>query len=191
MLCVKYSIVEIGPVILLTKFNEKMKKSCWWVKWEKSMMMTKIIADNWHWLKQGMFQTHICPHGAKFSVSGLTLTYEHVTWKSIGIIYSLVATPSLGLIKWYWADNIVGREEWFDLDLWTCDLKINRDHLLIEGDPCTKFGIDKWRGQKILSVHKLPNFDASLFDDFFYYNILPSNATSQCGHTFSYFLPYR
>ena len=26
MLCVKYSIVEIGPVILLTKFNEKMKQ---------------------------------------------------------------------------------------------------------------------------------------------------------------------
>ena len=34
--------------------------------------------------------------------SGLTLTFEHVTWKSIGIIYSLRATPapSLVLIKW-------------------------------------------------------------------------------------------
>ena len=33
--------------------------------------------------------------------SGLTLTFEHVTWKSIGIIYSLRATPapSLVLIK--------------------------------------------------------------------------------------------
>ena len=34
--------------------------------------------------------------------SGLTLTFEHVTWKSIGIIYSLRATPapSLVLIMW-------------------------------------------------------------------------------------------
>ena len=33
---------------------------------------------------------------------GLTLTFEHVTWKSIRIIYSLRATPapSLVLIKW-------------------------------------------------------------------------------------------
>ena len=34
--------------------------------------------------------------------SGLTLTFEHVTWKSIGIIYSLrdIPTPSMVLIKW-------------------------------------------------------------------------------------------
>ena len=34
--------------------------------------------------------------------SGLTLTFEHVTWKSIGIIYELGATPvpSLVLIQW-------------------------------------------------------------------------------------------
>ena len=34
------------------------------------------------------------------------------------------------------------------LTLWTCDLKINRDHLLIEGNPCTKFGIDQVKGSK-------------------------------------------
>ena len=38
--------------------------------------------------------------------------------------------------------------EWFDLDLWTFDLKINRNHLLIEGNPCTKFGIDQVKGSK-------------------------------------------
>ena len=27
-------------------------------------------------------------------------------------------------------------------------LKINRDHLLIEGNPCTKFGIDQLKGSK-------------------------------------------
>ena len=91
--------------------------------------------------------------------SGLTLTFEHVTWKSIGIIYSLRATPapSLVLIKWRGQKILsgqhsglrkVGWEECFDLDLWTCDLKINRDHLLIKGNPCTKFGIDQVKGSK-------------------------------------------
>ena len=28
------------------------------------------------------------------------------------------------------------------------DLKINRDHLLIEGNPCTNFGIDQVKGSK-------------------------------------------
>ena len=86
--------------------------------------------------------------------SGSTLTFEHVTWKSIGLNYSLRATlaPSLVLIKRgvkrYWADNTVGREEWFDLDLCTCDLKINRDLLLIGCNPFTKFGIDQVKVSK-------------------------------------------
>ena len=91
--------------------------------------------------------------------SYLNLTSEHVTWKSVGIIYSLRATPapSLVLIKWRgqkilsWQHSglkRVGWEEWFDLDLQTCDVKINRDHLLIEGNPCTKFCIDQVKGSK-------------------------------------------
>ena len=44
-------------------------------------------------------------------------------------------------------DITLGSKEWFDLDLWTCELKIYRD-LLIEGNPCTKFGIDKVKGSK-------------------------------------------
>ena len=78
-----------------------------------------------------------------------------LTWKSIGIIYSLSRKPlnqvwywSSEGVKRYWADNTVGWEEWFDLDLWTCDLEINSDHLLIEGNPCTKFGIDQVQGSK-------------------------------------------
>ena len=42
----------------------------------------------------------------------------------------------------------MGSKEWFDLDLWTCDLKINRDHLLIGFNPCTKFGIDQVKRSK-------------------------------------------
>ena len=72
---------------------------------------------------------------------GLTLTFDHVTWKSIGIICSLRATPapSLVLTKWKAQKILSGQHTWLrrvvDLDLWTCDLKINRDHLLIEGTP--------------------------------------------------------
>ena len=51
-------------------------------------------------------------------------------------------SKGLKYINWitHWA------QEWFDLDLWTGYLKIFRDHLLIESNPCTKFGIDqvKW-----------------------------------------------
>ena len=81
--------------------------------------------------KQEMFQKHLCPPWCKIQVyllcrsktctkqvikglkyikwttywaqkSSLTLTFEHVTWKSIGMIYSLRATPepSMVLIKW-------------------------------------------------------------------------------------------
>ena len=60
--------------------------------------------------------------------------------------------PSLVLIKWKGQKVLGGQhtgwEEWFDLDRWTCDLKINRDHLLIEINPCAKFGIDQVKGSK-------------------------------------------
>ena len=35
---------------------------------------------------------------------------------------------------------------------------------------------------KIVVVYKLPNFDTSVFDDFLYYNISRSNATSRDGY---------
>ena len=40
----------------------------------------------------------------------------------------------------------MGSKEWFDLDHGHVTLKINRDHLLIEVNPCTKFGIDQVKG---------------------------------------------
>ena len=116
-------------------------------------------------LIEGKFCTKFCNDQVKRSKdiertthwaekSDLTLTFEYVTWKSIGIIYSLRATlaPSLVLIKW-WGQKILSRQHaglrrvvwpW----PWTCDLKILRDHLLIEGNPCTKFGIDQVKGSK-------------------------------------------
>ena len=88
--------------------------------------------------------------------SSLTLTFEHVTCKLIWIIYLLGATPapSLVLIKWRGQKVLT---VWFDLDLWTCDLQINRDHNLIEGNPCTKYGIDQVKGSKDIdrTTHRL------------------------------------
>ena len=55
-------------------------------------------------------------------------------------------------VKRYWVDNTVGWEEWFDLDLGACDLKINRDHLLIGCIPCTKFGNDQVKGSKDIDL---------------------------------------
>ena len=71
--------------------------------------------------------------------------YKHVN-KSSKRFFNTGYNPSgylKGGIKWR-----LGWEEWFDLDLWSCDLKINRDHLLIEGNPCTKFGIDQVKRSK-------------------------------------------
>ena len=74
-----------------------------------------------------MFQKHVCPpHGAKFR-----------------FIFSVEAKPvrSKGL---KYTKRTLGTREWFDLDLCTFDLKINRYHLHIEG----KFEIDQRKGSK-------------------------------------------
>ena len=73
----------------------------------------------------------------------LTLTFELLTWLSIGIIYSsrTIYLPSLKLL----GQNVLelsvaqGLEDWHDLDLWTTDLTINRDHSLIKVYLPTKF----------------------------------------------------
>ena len=65
------------------------------------------------YIKQEMFQKHICPPWCKNQVYLLCRSKTCPKQVSIGLKY----------IKW--------TTQWFDLDLWTCDLKINRDHLLI------------------------------------------------------------
>ena len=42
----------------------------------------------------------------------------------------------------------MGSKELFDVNLGTCDLKINRDHLLIGRNACSKFCIDQVKGSK-------------------------------------------
>ena len=77
----------------------------------------------------------------------LTLTFDLLTWKSIGIIYSwrTVYLPSLKLLGQSVLDlSYQLHKAWdtnmaYDLDLWPTDLNINRDHLLIMEYLPTKF----------------------------------------------------
>ena len=79
-------------------------------------------------------------------ISILTLTLNHMTWNSIGNIYSLMpnhwskfSNHQQGSFK-YWSDNIFFKDQQFDLHLWPRGLNIIRGHLLSRGIPCTKFG---------------------------------------------------
>ena len=129
-ICPPWCTIQVYPLCISKTCQKQVSKRLKYIKWTT------------HWAQK----------------SGLTLTFEQVTWKSIGIIYSLRATPASSLVlisegvKRYWADKTVGSKEWFDLDLWTCDLKINRDHLLMEGSPCTKSGIDQVKGSKDIKI---------------------------------------
>ena len=75
--------------------------------------------------KQEMFQKHICSP-PMMQNSGLSSLKNQNLSK---------ASTRKGIKD---TDNSLGSKELFDLDLWTCDLKINRDHLLIKGNPWTK-----------------------------------------------------
>ena len=77
-------------------------------------------------------RNHLLIEGTTYLVQPL---HQDCHWSSEGV-------------KRYWADNTLGLKEWFDLDLWTCEMKINRDHLLLKGNPCTKFCIDQVKGSK-------------------------------------------
>ena len=75
----------------------------------------------------------------------LTLTFDLLTWKSIGIIYlpRTIYLPSLKLLGQSVLELSVAQDEvnlhdlW--LDLWPTDLNINRDHLLAKDYLPTKF----------------------------------------------------
>ena len=73
----------------------------------------------------------------------LTLTFDLLTWISIGVIYSsrTIYLPSLKLVGQSVLELSVaqGKVDWFDLDLWPTDLNINRGHLLIKEYLPTKF----------------------------------------------------
>ena len=69
----------------------------------------------------------------------LILIFDHVTWTSIRVIYSLwvFTVPSFATSKQRGQKTLSGQhffnDQQSDLDLWLCDLKINRGHLLPMG----------------------------------------------------------
>ena len=69
----------------------------------------------------------------------LTLTFDLLTWLSIGIIFSsrTIYLPSLKLQSVVELSVAQGLRDWHDL--WPTDLTINRDHLLIKDYLPTKF----------------------------------------------------
>ena len=69
-------------------------------------------------------------------------------WCKIQVYQQNLYKASNQEIKIYKVDDTLVSKDQFDLDLWTCDLKINRDHILSEGNPCTKYGIDQVKGSK-------------------------------------------
>ena len=87
---------------------------------------------------------------------GSSTQLGHVTWKSIRVIYSIRATPAptFVLIKWRGRKILSGQHSGLRRVVWPWPLnralKINRDHLLIKGNPCNNFGIDQVKGSKVI-----------------------------------------
>ena len=91
----------------------------------------------------------------------LTLTFDLLTWKSIGIIYSprTIYLPSLKFLGQSVLELSVAQGEvdcmTFDLDLWPTDLNINRDHLLTKYYLPTKFEASGAKHYWVISCTRL------------------------------------
>ena len=86
-------------------------------------------------------------------MSGLTLTFEQVTWKFIGIIYLLGPTtaPSEG-VKRYWADkhSWPRRVVWlWPMNMWPENQSGSSTHW---GQPLYQVGIDQVKGSKDIKL---------------------------------------
>ena len=93
---------------------------------------TQVLQHSSKWVKR-IWADNIC----KKKPSILTLTFEHVTRKLVWVFYYLGAS-TIG--------HHLYKDQQFDLDLWPCDLKISREHLISQGILCTKF--DNFQAQK-------------------------------------------
>ena len=89
----------------------------------------------------------------------LTLTFDLLTWLSIGIIYSsrTIYLPSLKLLGQSVVELSVaqGLRDWHDLDLWPTDLTNDRDHLLIKDYLPTKFEASGAKRSWVISCTRL------------------------------------
>ena len=115
---------------------------------------TDLNTNRGHLLIKNCLPTKFKASGAKHSWvisctkwSGLawplTLTFDLLTWISIGVIYSwrTIYLPSLKLLGQSVLELSVaqGEVDWYDHWPWPTDLNINRGHLLIKDYIPTKF----------------------------------------------------
>ena len=93
----------------------------------------------------------------------LTLTFNLLTWISIGVIYSsrTIYLPSLKLLGQSILELSVAQGEvnWHDLWPWPTDLKINRDHLLTKEYLPTNFEASGAKRYWVISCTKLRDTD--------------------------------
>ena len=92
------------------------------------------------------------------------LTFDLLTWISIGIIYSsrsIIYLPSLKLLGQSVLEFSVtqGEVDWHDLWPWPTDLNINRDHLLMKDYLPTKFEASQAKCSRVISVTRLRDTD--------------------------------
>ena len=84
---------------------------------------------------------------------GLTFTFEHVTWKSIGNIYLLITTPwsSVVLIKWRGQKILSGQHTGLKRVVWILPLNMWPENLgiiyLLGAIPAPSLVLMNWRGQ--------------------------------------------
>ena len=93
----------------------------------------------------------------------LTLTFDLLTWISIGVLYSsrTIYLPSFKLLGQSIVELSVaqGEVDWHDLDLWPTDLNIDRGHLLIKGYLPTKFEASEAKYSWVISCTRLRDTD--------------------------------
>ena len=91
----------------------------------------------------------------------LTLTFDLLTWISIGVIYSsrTIYLPSLKLLRQNILELSVAQSEvnWHDLWPWPSDLNIKRGHLLIKDYLPTKFEASGAKRFWVISCTRLSN----------------------------------
>ena len=93
----------------------------------------------------------------------LTLTFDLLTWISIGVIYSsrTIYLPSLKLLEQSVLELSVaqGEVDWHDLWPWPTDLNINRGYLLIKDYLPTKFEASWAKHSWVISCTRLRDTD--------------------------------
>lgn len=108
-------------------------------KWTGKLKLKRehLLLDGNYCTKFGSFQAKRAKdiEHSTFGIetSSLTLTFNHMAWKSIGVI------TSLGVISVLNMSNYKKKNEDQQFDLWPLDMKSNREQLISKGKSCNNF----------------------------------------------------